>query len=65
MNPNLLQFSNEKRKIDCAKKHFRTIGIDYRQVTDKIPNYWESEPYVLPEDPTYSIAAEDSPEYKP
>jgi type III restriction enzyme len=43
MNPNLLQFSNEKRKIDCAKKHFRTIGINYRQVTDTIPNYWESE----------------------
>lgn len=65
MNPNLLQFSNEKRKIDCAKKHFRTIGIDYRQVTDKIPNYWESEPYVIPADQTYSIAAEDNPEYKP
>lgn len=42
MNPNLLQFPNEKRKIDCAKKHFREIGINYRQVNDQIPNYWAS-----------------------
>jgi type III restriction enzyme len=41
MNPNLLQFPNEKRKIDCAKKHFKIIGIKYRQVNDKIINYWE------------------------
>ena len=43
MNQNLLQFPNEKRKIDCAKKHFKAIGIDYRQVDDKIINYWEVE----------------------
>lgn len=41
MNSNLLQFPNEKRKIDCAKKHFKTIGIKYRQVNDKIVSYWE------------------------
>ncbi|MCA6473371.1 MAG: hypothetical protein IM548_07140, partial [Chitinophagaceae bacterium] len=40
MNPNLLQFPNEKRKIDCAKKHFHAIGINYRQVNDKIVKYW-------------------------
>jgi type III restriction enzyme len=43
MNPNLLQFPNEKRKIDCAKKHFKCIGIKYRQVDDTITNYWEDE----------------------
>jgi len=41
IDPNLLQFKNEKRKIDCAKKHFKAIDIDYRQMTDQIPNYWE------------------------
>jgi restriction endonuclease len=39
----LVQFKNEKRKIDCAKKHFKAIGIDYRSLDDKIPNYWEPE----------------------
>jgi type III restriction enzyme len=41
MNPNLLQFPNEKRKIDCAKKHFKAIGVKYRQVNDQIVAYWE------------------------
>jgi type III restriction enzyme len=40
MNPNLLQHPNEYRKIICAQKHFGSIGIDYRQVDDKILNYW-------------------------
>lgn len=43
IDPNLLQHKNEKRKIDCAKKHFRAIGINYRSIDDKVPNYWESE----------------------
>ncbi|GGB24894.1 hypothetical protein GCM10011511_56030 [Puia dinghuensis] len=43
MNANLLQFPNEKRKIDCATKHFKAIEIKYRQVNDKIPNYWLDE----------------------
>lgn len=43
IDPNLLQYKNEKRKIDCAKKHFKAISIDYRQVDDKIINYWEPE----------------------
>lgn len=41
IDTNLLQYRNEKRKIDCANKHFKAIGIDYRTVDDKIPNYWE------------------------
>jgi type III restriction enzyme len=32
VNPNLLQFPNEKRKIDCATKHFALTGLDYRQI---------------------------------
>jgi type III restriction enzyme len=40
MNPNLLQFPNEKRKIDCAKKHFKAIGIKYRQVNAQTTAYW-------------------------
>jgi type III restriction enzyme len=52
MNPNLLQFPNEKRKIDCAKKHFSTIGVKYRQVTDTYPlNYWEDETAVTTNQP--------------
>ncbi|MBN1925076.1 MAG: hypothetical protein JW798_04505 [Prolixibacteraceae bacterium] len=43
MNPNLLQFPSEKRKIDCAKKHFKSIEIDYRQIDDKIVNWWLSD----------------------
>lgn len=31
-NPNLLQFPNEKRKIDCATKHFKLAEIDYKQI---------------------------------
>lgn len=40
MNPNLLQFPHEKRKIDCAQKHFSAIGVKYRQVDDKVVKYW-------------------------
>ncbi len=43
MNPNLLQFPSEKRKINCAKKHFNAIGVKYRQVNDKIFTYWLDE----------------------
>jgi type III restriction enzyme len=41
MDPNLLQYPSEKRKIDCANKHFAKLGVDYRQVTDTIPNWWK------------------------
>jgi type III restriction enzyme len=39
-DPNQLRFSNEKRKIECAEKHFKALNISYRQVTDKTPD-WE------------------------
>jgi type III restriction enzyme len=38
-----LQFPHEKRKIDCARKHFRAVGIDYRVVTDKEVEWWKRE----------------------
>ena len=38
-----LRFSNEKRKIDAAKKHFREVGLDYRVVDDENPLWYESE----------------------
>ncbi len=41
--PNLLQFTNEKRKIWCAHKHFSELGISYRHVTPDIHNWWEDE----------------------
>ncbi len=37
-----LRFTNEGRKIDCAEKHFATIGIDYRTIDDKIETWWLS-----------------------
>jgi len=39
-----LRFPSEKRKIICAKKHFDTIGIDYRPVKDDTPDWWHSWP---------------------
>jgi len=38
-----LRFPHEKRKIDCAKKHFKAVGIDYRVVTDQAVEWWKSE----------------------
>ncbi len=40
VNPNLLQFPNEKRKIDCATKHFAQAGIDYRQIKGDELRWW-------------------------
>jgi len=40
VNPNLLQFPNEKRKIDCATKHFKLTGINYKQITGAELNWW-------------------------
>jgi type III restriction enzyme len=39
----LLRFSNEGRKIDAAKKHFSTLGLDYRVVTDATHDWYEPE----------------------
>lgn len=38
-----LQYPHEKRKIVCARKHFKTIGIDYRVVPDTVVEWWKSE----------------------
>ncbi|KAA5542332.1 restriction endonuclease [Adhaeribacter rhizoryzae] len=40
VNPNLLQFPNEKRKIDCATKHFSLTEVDYKQITGEEANWW-------------------------
>ncbi|MEP2670422.1 MAG: DEAD/DEAH box helicase family protein [Cyclobacteriaceae bacterium] len=40
VNPNLLQFPNEKRKIDCAAKHFALTGIDYKQIKGDENVWW-------------------------
>lgn len=40
VNPNLLQFPNEKRKIDCATKHFEQTGIDYKQIKGDEVKWW-------------------------
>jgi len=41
INPNLLQFPNERRKIECAEKHFEAASIDYRQITEDTPEWWK------------------------
>jgi type III restriction enzyme len=40
-NPNLLQYPNEKRKIDCAGKHFQALGVRYRHIKGDELNWWE------------------------
>ena len=35
-----LRFPNERRKIQCAEKHFKTLGVNYRQITDKTTEWW-------------------------
>jgi type III restriction enzyme len=39
-----LQFANEGRKIRCAEKHFKTIGVDYRHITDETVDWWHPAP---------------------
>ncbi|MFH0991453.1 MAG: DEAD/DEAH box helicase family protein [bacterium] len=41
LDPNLLQYPQEKRKIACATKHFKALGVDYRQITEDIPFWWK------------------------
>jgi type III restriction enzyme len=38
-----LQFPQERRKILCAQKHFNTLGIAYRHVTDSTLAWWQSD----------------------
>ncbi len=40
VNPNLLQFPNEKRKIDCATKHFDLTKVDYKQIKGDEVKWW-------------------------
>ncbi|WP_418604611.1 DEAD/DEAH box helicase family protein [Hwangdonia sp.] len=40
VNPNLLQFPNEKRKIDCATKHFKLTNVDYKQIKGDEVKWW-------------------------
>lgn len=42
-DPRQLQFAHEQRKVRAAKRHFRELGVNYRVVTDKTPNWWEEE----------------------
>ncbi len=35
-----LQFPHEKRKIVCAQKYFRAVGIDYRVIADGTADWW-------------------------
>lgn len=35
-----LQFPHEKRKIECARKHFAAVGIDFRVVSDATVQWW-------------------------
>ena len=39
-----LRFPGEKRKIICAKKHFDSIGINFRPVKDDTADWWHEEP---------------------
>jgi type III restriction enzyme len=39
----LLRFANEGRKIEAARKHFTTLGLDYRVVTDTTYDWYEPE----------------------
>ncbi|TVT36752.1 type III restriction endonuclease subunit R [Hymenobacter setariae] len=41
MDKEALRFEHEKLKITCAERYYRTLGIDYRQITDQIVNWQE------------------------
>lgn len=38
---NLRQVTNEKRKIICAGRHFKQVGISYRDITPEMARWWE------------------------
>lgn len=38
---NLRQVTNEKRKIICAGRHFKQLGISYRDITPEMVRWWE------------------------
>ena len=39
----MLQHSNEGRKIRCAGKHFASLGVSYRHVTNETTDWWKEE----------------------
>jgi type III restriction enzyme len=41
INPNMLQFPNEARKIKCGTKHFKLTGVDYKQIVGDEINWWK------------------------
>jgi len=38
-----LQFPHEKRKVECARRHFAAVGIDYRVVSGQTVEWWRAE----------------------
>ena len=40
IDPEKLQWPQEKRKIKSAEKYFKTLGIDYRHITPEIGDWW-------------------------
>jgi type III restriction enzyme len=40
INPNMLQFPNEARKIKCGTKHFKLTGVDYKQIVGDETIWW-------------------------
>jgi type III restriction enzyme len=41
-----LRFPHEGRKVRAAQKHFKTINLDYRVITDKTPFWWRPAPSI-------------------
>jgi restriction endonuclease len=35
-----LQFPQERRKIECAQRYFKTLQMDYRHITDNTQAWW-------------------------
>ena len=38
-----LRFPHEQRKIQCAARHFKAIGLDYRVISDATAEWWLAE----------------------
>jgi type III restriction enzyme len=71
-DPSKLQFPAERRKIIGAERYFREVGIDYRYVTDQMPDWYHTadqiavqiklpEPEPLVEEPSLWIIPNDDP----
>ncbi len=42
-----LRFPHEKRKVECARRHFRAMKIDYRPIFPDFAEWWRSENEVV------------------